>query len=124
MTDIELKPCPWAVSHAVVYATVKFWRLQNGQLVVVRRKSRRARAGVLARRAAHHLRIARGFAAWCFFCVWPSWRGGWLQRVGFSVLPYAGDYAYADDPWVAECRRHWIRTGRERSMPPPGGGPF
>ncbi len=60
----------------------------------------------------YHLRIARGFVCWCFFMVWPTWRGGWFERVGFAVLPYAGDYAYADDPWVREVWGHWISTGR------------
>lgn len=68
-----------------------------------------ARLAVAARWVGVRLSIARGFAAWCFYLVWPT--HGPLYRVGFAVLPYAGDYAYADDPWVKECRDHWIRTG-------------
>lgn len=53
----------------------------------------------------------RDFVGWCFIMVWPMWRGGLWQRIGFAVLPYAGGWAYRDDPYVREVRAAWIKTG-------------
>lgn len=58
------------------------------------------------------LRYGFGFVCWAFYMVWPSWRGGWWTKIGHAVLPFAGYYAYADDPWVRSCDEHWIKTGK------------
>lgn len=71
------------------------------------------------------LSIARGFLAWAFYRAWPHGRrGSWVDRIGLAVLPYAGDYAFADDPWVRECRYHWIKTGMPRPHDPSDSDPF
>lgn len=79
------------------------------------------RLAVACRRIGVRLSIARGFLAWHFYMAWPT--HGPLHRIGFAALPWAGDYAYADDPWVKECRDHWIRTGTRLTMEA-SDGPF
>lgn len=53
----------------------------------------------------------RDFVAFWFFMAWPTWRGGLWTTIGHAVLPYAGCWAYRDDPYVREVRAAWIKTG-------------
>lgn len=61
--------------------------------------------------AIHHGAMIGGFFCWAFYMIWPSWRGGWWNRVGSFFLPAAGYYAYGDDPWARKNTAHWIKTG-------------
>lgn len=70
----------------------------------------REKVARLARWVGVRLSIARGFVCWCAYRVIPT-HGRWY-RFGHAFLPFAGDYAFADDPWVKESRSHWIKTGR------------
>ena len=65
----------------------------------------------------HHGTMIIGFVALAFYEVWPSWRGGWWNRVGNFVLPAAGYYAYASDPWARSADQHWIKTGSRDFTP-------
>lgn len=69
-----------------------------------------------ARRVGVWLSIARGFVCWTLYTVLPVHRWEWAHKLGFAVLPYAGDYAFADDPYVKESREHWIKTGRHHNQ--------
>lgn len=70
------------------------------------------RLAIAWRWVIHQGSMCVGFVALAFYEVWPSWRGGWWNRVGNFVLPAAGYYAYSDDPWMRESIAYWIKTGR------------
>jgi hypothetical protein len=71
----------------------------------------RERLGRLGRRAADLASIPRDWIAFQLVMRLPiHW------RLWHAALPYAGAWAYRDDEYVAEVRRHWIATG-ERVQP-------
>lgn len=82
------------------------------------------RIAIAWRWTIHHGSMIVGFFCLAFYEVWPSWRGGWWTKIGHSILPWAGDYAYADDPWCREVNRHWIATGRNLNAEDIGQDPF
>jgi hypothetical protein len=68
----------------------------------------------ILRRLADLATIPRDWLAFRLIMLWPCQ----LAPVGMAILPYAGNWAYRADPWVAYCRGHWIRTGEPK--PPTG----
>lgn len=68
--------------------------------------------------AGVRLSIARGFLAYWLYWSAPTHKVGAWGRLGWAALPYAGDYAFATDPWVKERRAYWIRTGEHMPTTP------
>lgn len=70
------------------------------------------------------LSIARGFVACWIYRIIPSHWEGPLGRFAWACLPYAGDYAYADDEYVQERRTYWIKHGKHMPITPIEQDPF